>query len=158
MPSAGLPSTVKWPGRNYVGWGWANNRRARIEWSVRGSCVGACSPRRRSDRIHLLCCNAPALRVADSVISACDAQSRPAIQWIDLGPRDRLLDAVEVIVKQFLSLRAGDVRRTAIDPCHGNLCSHERAHGSGGIFVFGDGHGWLLPRFLDRRKAILFLA
>src|SRR5260370_41368887 len=69
---------------------------------------------------------------------------RPAIQRIDLGPGDRLFDAGDVIVKQFLGLRAGDVRSSAIDRRHGNLRGHQRAHGSGGVFVFGDGHGWLL--------------
>src|SRR5262249_40994623 len=79
-------------------------------------------------------------------------RSRPAIQRIDLGPGDRLFDPVEVTVKQFLSLRAGDGCTSAIDRCHGNLCGHQRAHCSGGVFVFGDGHGWLLSTDSDRRS------
>ena len=78
-------------------------------------------------------------------------RSQPVIQRIDLGPGDRLFDAGEVIVKQLLSLRAGDVRSAAIDRRHGSLRGHQRAHGSGGVFVFDDGHGWLLS--MDRRHS-----
>jgi hypothetical protein len=87
-------------------------------------------------------------------------RSRPAIQRIDLGPGDRLFDAGEVIVKQFLGLRPGDVRSFAIDRRHGSLRGHQRAHGSGGVFVFGDGHGWLLSMdsaiVSNSRNALLF--
>src|SRR5215467_2537669 len=60
-------------------------------------------------------------------------RSRPAIQRIDLGPGDRLFDAGEVIVKQFFSLRAGDVRSSAIDRRHGNLCGQKGAGSIGGV-------------------------
>jgi hypothetical protein len=57
-------------------------------------------------------------------------------------------------------LRAGDVRSSAIDRRHGGLCGHQRAHGSGGVFVFGDGDGWLLSMdsaiVSNSRKALLF--
>src|SRR5215472_18813430 len=89
-------------------------------------------------------------------------RSRSAIQRIDLGPGDRLFDAAEVIVKQFLSLRAGDDRSSAIDRRHGSLRGHQRAHGSGGVFVFGDGHGWLLSMdsaiVSNSRNALLLCA
>ena len=42
-------------------------------------------------------------------------RSRTAIQRIDLGPGERLFDSGEVVVKQFLGLRAGDVHSSAID-------------------------------------------
>src|SRR6266404_8883277 len=46
-------------------------------------------------------------------------------------------------IRRPLKLEA-DVRSSAIDRRHGSLRGHQRAHGSGGVFVFGDGHGWLL--------------
>src|SRR5215510_1859538 len=87
-------------------------------------------------------------------------RSQPVIQRIDLGPGERLFDAGEVIVKQLLGLRAGDVHSFAIDRRHGSLRGHQRAHGSGGVFVFGDGHGWLLSMdsaiVSNSRNALLF--
>jgi hypothetical protein len=46
---------------------------------------------------------------------------------INLGPGDRLFDEGKVIAKQFLGLRADDVRSSAIDRSHGNLCGDEGA-------------------------------
>jgi hypothetical protein len=60
-----------------------------------------------------------------------------AVQGIVLGPGDCLFDAGKVLVKQLFGLRAG-VQSSAIDHSHGNLCDHEGAGGSGG--VFSDGH------------------
>ena len=60
------------------------------------------------------------------------------VQGIILRPGDCLFDAGKVIAKQFLGVRAGDVRSSAIDRRHGNLCGHEGAGGSSG--VFRDGH------------------
>jgi hypothetical protein len=64
--------------------------------------------------------------------------SYSVVQRIVLGPGDRLFDAGKEIVKQLLGLRAGDVRSSAIDRCHGNLCAHEDAGGIGEVFA--DGH------------------
>ena len=64
--------------------------------------------------------------------------SGSSVQGIILGPGNRLFDAGKVIAKQFLGLRPGDVHISAIDERHGDLCGHEGAGSSGGIF--GDGH------------------
>jgi hypothetical protein len=61
-----------------------------------------------------------------------------AVQGIILRPGDCLFDAGKVIAKQFLGVSAGDVRSSAIDQRHGNLCGRERAGGSSDIFR--DGH------------------
>jgi hypothetical protein len=60
--------------------------------------------------------------------------SGSVIQGIILDPGDRLFDAGMVVVKQFLSLRAGGVSNSAIGRRHRNLCDHEGAGGSGDIF------------------------
>jgi hypothetical protein len=71
---------------------------------------------------------------------------------INLGPRDHLFDEGKVIAKQSLGLRAGDVRSSAIDRSDGNLCGHEGADESDGIF--GDGVPILLSFLLDLAREL----
>jgi hypothetical protein len=72
------------------------------------------------------------------VIAVVVLESGPTVQGIIFGLWDRLFDECKVVAKQFLGLRASDVRSSAIDRRHGSLCDHEGSGGSGG--ALSEGH------------------
>ena len=65
-----------------------------------------------------------------------------SVQGVFLSQGDRLLDESKIFVEQFLGLRAGRDRRSAIHRRHRKLYDHEGASHIGSILGEGHRHGW----------------
>jgi hypothetical protein len=70
------------------------------------------------------------------------ANALASVQGVFLSQGDRLFDESKIFVEQFLGLRAGRDRRSAIHRRHRKLYDHEGASHIGS--VLGEGHrpGW----------------
>jgi hypothetical protein len=66
------------------------------------------------------------------------SDSGASAQGVVLSQGDRLFDESKIFVEQFLDLRAGRDRRSAIHRRHRKLYGHERASHIGS--VLGEGH------------------
>ena len=65
-----------------------------------------------------------------------------SVQGVFLSQGDRLFDESKIFVEQFLGLRAGRDRRSAIHRRHRKLYDHEGASHIGSILGEGHRHGW----------------
>jgi hypothetical protein len=65
-----------------------------------------------------------------------------SVQGVFLSQGDRLFDESKIFVEQFLGLRAGRDRRSAIHRRHRKLYDHEGASHIGSVLGEGHRHGW----------------